>query len=162
MSPEYMAASVCERGHVVTADTKRFPNPRYCDECGATTFQACPLCGEGIQGPTYQRSHLADARVREGWTPPNFCSACGGPFPWVDRAGRIHELENRLSRESLPMAEQLAVREQLEVLRDPDLSEDEQRKRWERVLKLAPGLRENAGELIRTVATAAVLKGLGI
>jgi hypothetical protein len=162
MSPVYMFASVCERGHVVTADAKRFPNPPHCDECGATTLQACPACGEAILGPQHWDSELANVKARKQWVPPKFCRQCGAPFPWVDRTGRIYELENRLVRENLAPAEQLAAREQLQALLDPDLSEDEQRKRWERVFKFAPGLRENAAELVRSVATAAVLRQLGL
>jgi hypothetical protein len=87
---------------------------------------------------------------------PNFCDECGAPFPWVDRQGRIYELQNRLDNEELDPADALAVQEQLEALASTDLDEDEQRKRWGRVKKLAPQLWESSQPLLNTLVAAAI------
>jgi hypothetical protein len=69
-----------------------------------------------------------------------------------------------LDDEDLDDADELAVREQLRALADPNLEEDDERKRWERVRQLAPGLWEKSGAraIIETVASAAIRRHLGI
>ena len=69
-----------------------------------------------------------------------------------------------LDDEDLDPATELSVREQLEALRDPDLSEDEQRKRWERVKSAAPGLWEKSGAraILESVVSTAIRQQLGL
>jgi hypothetical protein len=90
------------------------------------------------------------------YRPPDFCDNCGDAHPWVGRQGRIYELQNRLDSEQLDPADQLTVREQLEALLSADLDEDEQRRRWARVKKLAPQLWESSQPLINTLISTAV------
>jgi hypothetical protein len=94
--------------------------------------------------------------------PPRFCDKCGTPFPWLDRRGRIYELQNMLDRETLGPADALTVREQLEALLDADLSEQEQRQRWERVRRLAPGLWSSGQNILETVMGAETKYELGL
>lgn len=97
-----------------------------------------------------------------GWLRPEFCRECGSPFPWVDRAGRIRHLENLLDDEDLDEATELAVREQLEALANPDLSDEEQRKRWQKVKEAAPGLWGRGANVIEGLVAAAIRHQLGI
>jgi hypothetical protein len=48
------------------------------------------------------------------------------------------------------------AREQLEALLSADLDDDEQRRRWARVKKLAPQLWESSQPLINTLVSAAI------
>jgi hypothetical protein len=74
----------------------------------------------------------------------------------VSRQGRIYELQNRLEGTGLDPADELAAREQLEALMNPDIGEDEERKRWQRVKKLAPQVWESSQPLITTLVNAAL------
>jgi hypothetical protein len=67
-----------------------------------------------------------------------------------------------LDEQDLDEANRLAVREQLELLQDPDLSEEEQAERWRRIKKLAPGFMEAGGRIVESVVTAAVKGSLGL
>jgi hypothetical protein len=69
-------------------------------------------------------------------------------------AGSDYLLQDMLDDEALDPAVELEVREQLEALTDPELSEEEQRERWERVKDLAPSLWEKSGaqKILESVA----------
>jgi hypothetical protein len=156
----YMPAAVCKRGHSQTSDLTGIEIGQRCPDCGATVLTACPECAQRIRG----RLH-ADGVVMPGmYEPPDFCDRCGGPFPWVSRQGRIYELENLLDDEELDPADELAAREQLHALASADLDEDEERRRWERVRKYAPGLWEKSGarSILETVISATIKAQLGV
>jgi hypothetical protein len=158
---EYRPAAICRRGHVQTIDLTHSEVGERCPTCGAKVLTACPTCQARIRG----HYHIPGVvHLDSGYTPPRFCDSCGKPFPWLDRQGRIFELENMLDDEDLDDADELAVREQLRALADPNLEEDDERKRWERVRQLAPGLWEKSGAraIIETVASAAIRRHLGI
>jgi hypothetical protein len=132
-----------------------------CVKCGAKVLTACPTCGHRIRGDY----HVPGVVAIGFETPrPDFCDNCGAAFPWVDRAGRIHELENRLDDEDLDPATELIVREQLEALVDAEMDEKEAARRWKRVRELAPGLWEQSGarRIIETLATEYVKRQLGL
>jgi hypothetical protein len=155
-----MSAAICRRGHVITVRMEQFDQiGERCTTCGARILIACPECGHRLRGEYYVEGVL-------GWsadTPrPSFCDKCGTAFPWVDRQGRIYELQNRLDDEGLDPAIELAVREQLDALLDPDMDEKEAARIWKRVIESAPGLWEKTGakKIIESVATAYVLKQL--
>jgi hypothetical protein len=95
---------------------------------------------------------------------PDFCDNCGAPHPWLSRAGRIYLLQNLLDSERLDPATELEVREQLEALTNPELDEEEQRERWERVRKLAPAFWEKSGArtILETVVSAGIKAALGL
>ena len=90
--------------------------------------------------------------------PPNFCDRCGSAFPWVDRQGRIFELQNKLDDEHLDQATELLVREQLEALLNADIDDEEAARRWKKIKELAPGLWEKSGvrNIIESLVTAYV------
>jgi hypothetical protein len=94
----------------------------------------------------------------------NSCDGCGAPRPWVSREGRIYELENLLDAEDLDPADELAVHEQLQTLVSADLDEDEERRRWERARKYAPGVWEKTGarSILDSVISAAIKSQLGL
>lgn len=138
----------CRRGHFLGQDGIA---DEFCVECGATAVRGCPNCG----APT-------GVLDEEAGKPAGFCRACGGAFPWVTRQGRIYQLENLLARENLDEATELAAREQLEALADPDLSAEEQRERWRRVKKLAPGLWQSGRTIIEGLASAAIRGQIGL
>jgi hypothetical protein len=89
----YTIAALCRRGHVIDLDTGGATELGFCEKCGQRVINACPSCSKPILGP----EAIADAYGNldsEGWTRPEFCGDCGSAFPWVDRQGRIYQLEN--------------------------------------------------------------------
>ncbi len=67
-----------------------------------------------------------------------------------------------LADEKLDPADELTVKEQLEALANPDLSDEEAGKRWGRVKALAPGLWERGQPILESVVTAAIKAQLGL
>ena len=109
----------------------------------------CELCGAPIKG----RAIGTQAVYR----PPMFCDNCGAPHPWLDREGRIHLLENRLEAEGLDPAVRLKVEQQLEALRNPDLTEEEEEVAlWKRFQQLVPAAWAKTGvqQVVTTLVTA--------
>ncbi len=137
----------CRRGHFIGVGPDA---PWFCDDCGAASVTACTSC-----------EALLTVRG-EPPRPPAFCGSCGAPFPWVDRQGRLYQLQNLLDRENLDSAAAIAVREELEALAAPGLSEDEQRERWERIRNLAPGLWKSGRTILEGVVGAAIKAQLGL
>jgi hypothetical protein len=151
----YRAAAVCKRGHLITDDTSRHPEiGQRCTKCGAPVLTACVECGHRIQGD-YHVEGVATIGFAPA-DPPNFCDECGAAFPWVDRQGRIYELQNRLDDEHLDSSSELIAREQLEALLNVDIDDEEAVQRWKKVKELAPGLWEKSGArtIIESLATA--------
>lgn len=140
----YRPAAVCKRGHLVTDDTTRHGEiGNRCTVCGAPVLRACPVCEHRIRGD-YHVEGVAVIGLAPR-SPPNFCDGCGAAFPWVDRQGRIYELQNLLDEEGLDSASELIAREQLEALLNADINEEEAVRRWKKVKELAPGLWEKSG-----------------
>lgn len=155
-----MPAAICRRGHVESTDLSGFSEaPDRCSKCGAEVLYGCPNCDARIRG-YYHVPGVVD--LTGGYEPPQFCDKCGQPFPWLDRQGRIYLLENILDDQDLDPADELTVREQLEALRNPDVSEEEARRRWGRIKELAPGLLKQGKPIIDTVLSAAIRAQLGI
>ena len=78
-----------------------------CPTCGANVLTGCPKCRTRIRG----YYHVPGVTSFTGdYTPPRFCDSCGAPFPWLDRQGRIFELENMLDDEDpmMPQSSQSA------------------------------------------------------
>jgi hypothetical protein len=152
-------ANICRRGHVISvqapADTKGF-----CADCGADVLGRCPSCGQPILGVPAEADAYGTLDYDGSYEPPRFCQKCGAAFPWLDRQGRIYELQNLLDREPVDEATRLTVREQLEALTDPGLTEEEQLKRWQRVRGLAPELFKTGRSIIEGLATAYMKKEL--
>ena len=155
----YTRAAICRRGHWISFDISRSSSD-FCQTCGAAVITACDSCGTGLLGVEIN-SEIVVFRT-EAPQPPRFCEKCGAPFPWLDRAGRIYELQNRLDREQLDPATELTVREQLDALVDPELSDQEQQQRWERVRRLAPGLWSRSQNIVESLASAAIKHELGL
>jgi hypothetical protein len=155
----WTVAAVCRRGHWISFDIRE-QNSDFCAGCGAAVMNACDSCGANIRGVEIDPPVLVIGG--ESSPPPRFCEGCGAPFPWLDRQGRIYELQNMLQREGLDPADELYVREQLDALADPDLSKEQQQERWARVKKRAPGVVAAGGRIIETLASAAARSQLGI
>jgi hypothetical protein len=156
---EYKQAAICKRGHVETSNIERRPINERCAECGARILTQCPSCNFRIRG-----YHLIPGVVHGSYTKPDFCDHCGAAFPWVDRKGRIYELQNRLDDEALDSGTELLVREQLEALINPDLDEADQVKRWGRIKTAAPEflLRAATNPIVTSLLTAEAKKQLGL
>jgi hypothetical protein len=92
-----------------------------------------------------------------------FCDACGSPMPWASRQARLWELENVLQEDpDLSEADRLTIAEQLDALREPDLSEDDQVERWRRIKKVAPSLLGAGLNIFVSVTSAYVQTKLGV
>jgi hypothetical protein len=154
-------AAVCKRGHVINLDAGRVPDPGepsgFCETCGARIVRACRSCEAPLLGVSPSADAYGNLDTEE-WRRPDFCRDCGSPYPWVDRAGRIQHLENLLDNENLDEATDLAVREQLNALADPDVDDKSAQRRWNRVRDLAPGLWEQSGA--RAVLTSLMTEAL--
>ena len=98
------------------------------------------------------------------YRPPDFCVSCGHPFPWLSRRGLLYELENRLLSGELDPADELVVREQLAALAGPDLDDDEQVRRWQRIAGVIPDFWERSGakQIVVNVMTAYVRNKVGV
>ncbi len=117
-----------------------------------------------VPGQMYQVYQFSGRkRLLEGaFRRPGFCSTCGNPFPWIDRSELISELIKKLDDEDLTPDEKLAAREQLEALADPDLPEEEQKERWERVRDMAPKVLAASGRILERLAGEAIRQTLGL
>src|SRR5438874_2068835 len=71
---------VCRNGHVTTDLLHTYPDRglSHCDRCGAATLDRCATCGLEIPGAVHVPGLVPVGRSQ----PPEFCSACGAPFPW--------------------------------------------------------------------------------
>jgi hypothetical protein len=152
-------AAVCKLGHVVRADAYDAPAADaptdYCERCGTRVFHACPSCEEPIRGTPLSAMGLP---MTDSWDRPDFCRRCSTPYPWASREARIRRLVNLIDGANVDSATQLAVREQLEALADPDIDEKTAERRWRKVRELAPGLWEQSGA--RTVLTSVMSEAL--
>ncbi len=155
---DYTHGAACRRGHWASFNVSTgSPAPR-CPECGAEVLTGCPNCGMRLRGVL-----IGGVIGAHGSPPQNFCDKCGGPYPWVDRRGRLWQLENLLDDENISEADRLTVGEQLQALRGGDsVPEEEQRERWQRVKQLAPGLMESGKAIVVTVVSATIQRQLGI
>lgn len=155
-----MAAAVCRRGHTISSDVNIKDSVAKCPTCGASVLTACASCGHRVQG-RYKVESVAS--VSGFYTPPDSCDSCGAPHPWASRQARLWELENLLDdNPDLSEADRLVISEQLQALSNPDLSEDEQVERWQKVKDLAPALFKSSARIVETVTTAFVMKKLGL
>jgi hypothetical protein len=71
---------ICRNGHVITDLLHTYPDRglSHCDRCGAATLDRCATCGLEIPGAVHVPGLVPVGRSQ----PPEFCSACGAPFPW--------------------------------------------------------------------------------
>lgn len=75
----YDIAQICRRGHLINSHFREFPqhNQSFCDQCGERTFTKCLNCRVDIRGTYVASDRYAD------YCQPNFCHACGKPYPWT-------------------------------------------------------------------------------
>ena len=137
---------------------------RFCEKCGDEVETSCRECGAAVLGQMYEILPVTGRKrlIAGAFQRPGFCSGCGGPFPWIDRAELISELVKKLDDEDLTPDEKLKAREQLEALADPDLPEEEQRERWEKVRDLAPKVLTASGRVLERLAGEALRQALGL
>lgn len=158
-------AAICRQGHVASADIDLFEPTSYCQGCGAAVIAACPTCGTPIRGMHYWRgpaSGLKRPLPNYHYERPGFCGSCGEPYPWAGRRESIAELINRLDSEELDPAEKLEAIEELEVLVDPNLPEEEQVQRWEKVRRIAPKVIAGSGRILERIITDAIRQQMGL
>ena len=85
------AASYCMVGHLVLAEPGESParDPIRCPTCDALTISRCPGCQEpipGLDGPGGGAGAApGGAAVPRSPKPPQYCLACGRPFPWTEQ-----------------------------------------------------------------------------
>jgi len=95
---------VCRNGHVITDLLLTFPERglSHCDRCGAATLDRCPTCGRELPGGIFVPGLVPVGLLQ----PPQYCSSCGAPFPWVKHSNYpscsplalLEELLRRLPR----------------------------------------------------------------
>lgn len=73
----YYPAHICDNGHPVSTSAPTCDD-RYCSICGAAVISSCPDCHTMIRGHRYGASGY--------YIIPAYCTACGKPFPWTDKA----------------------------------------------------------------------------
>ena len=75
---------VCLNGHILEdrIDTHPEMESAYCPRCGESTITTCPNCKTQIRGD-YEIEGICNMVNEE--PPPNYCHACGNPYPWTDR-----------------------------------------------------------------------------
>lgn len=119
MQGYYHVSQVCLNGHELTDRIDENPEKesRCCPTCGERTIFACLHCASPIRGE--YESLGFDPDYGRGTTPvPNYCHACGNPYPWTNR----HKETARKMVDDLP---RLSKKEK-EVLKDciDDLVDD--------------------------------------
>ncbi|MGO8837570.1 MAG: DUF2321 domain-containing protein [Limisphaerales bacterium] len=79
----YDTAQVCKNGHAISGYYNKYPDHRqaFCDKCGEVTITQCENCGNAIRGGY----HFDGPVVPPPYQPPNYCHACGRPYPWTIR-----------------------------------------------------------------------------
>lgn len=84
MSGYYDSAQICLNGHVINENYHEYPshNQNHCDKCGEQTIFKCPKCSTEIRGH-YEVSGIGD--LTGSYQAPNFCHACGNPYPWIQK-----------------------------------------------------------------------------
>jgi hypothetical protein len=157
-------AAICRRGHVETYFLKPMDLdkeiPENCPTCGARVLTACPGCGLRIRGDYY----IPGVAVISNYERPSFCDGCGSAFPWATREERIYELENLLDEEDIDEADRVVIQDQLQRLRNSQLSEREERQVWETIKRRA-GKAITSGPVLRVVeglVSAALRQQLGL
>jgi len=84
-------ALACRNGHLINDRSRGDPshNAPWCAICGSETISACPGCREPIAGFYYdKREPFETSAVPSGRSlaqVPQYCHACGRPFPWTER-----------------------------------------------------------------------------
>jgi hypothetical protein len=162
--PFTSGAAFCTRGHVLTRSLKPEPLlPSYakkCVDCGARIIYCCPNCEHRIRGARHYPGFVTKA----GNTRASFCDRCGSAFPWATRQERIYELKNFLESENIDEADLIVIREQLQKLNEPDLTESDEKKIWVVFKSKAHDLILNptVQNLLAGVVSKVVLKDLGI
>lgn len=166
----YAGAAICRRGHVVSFDVRMKAVgdiPRFCKKCGAEVVTHCPTCGEELRGRKWSGPPGSGAAfdilppaATGGYTPPSFCHSCGAAFPWVGRKERIYELENLLAEEGLDEPTRARAEELLRQLARPEIEEDEERKLWQRLKGIVPGLftKDSARTILQSLVSAEILR----
>ena len=85
-------ALACRNGHLINDRSRGDPdrNVPWCSTCGSETISACPGCREPIPGFYYdKRESFVASEPPSGRAlsqVPQYCHACGRPFPWTERA----------------------------------------------------------------------------
>ena len=162
----YSPASVCRRGHVDSPDistggdwledglTQRPPG-KYCSGCGAEVLMGCESCKAPIRGIVKIPGVIVTGR--RPYMPPRFCHSCGLPYPWADRQTRLGEIENLIVRHGLAKgADELELREVIERLGNPELSDEKGVAGWSRVMSYIRHLPSEVGKTAQSIATELV------
>jgi hypothetical protein len=157
-------SAYCTRGHTLTQYLKpqQLPNgyTKKCVTCGADILYCCPKCEHRIRGGHF----TPQVFTRSSPTRPSFCDRCGSAFPWATRQERIFELENFLESENIDEVDLIAIREQLQKLNEPDLTDSEEKKIWTVFKSRSHDLISNPTlqNLLAGIVSKVVLKDLGI
>lgn len=88
----YDLMQVCENGHKITAFGKSKPEDlvERCPQCGAPTITKCKNCGAEIPG----HKHIPGVARLDLSKPPEYCTKCGKPFPWIDKRKEVYKISD--------------------------------------------------------------------
>ena len=157
---EYTTALICEKGHVTSLDYgPTAPQEPYCKECGAKTLSACPKCDSPIHGQYFIPGEID---LMGGYSAPNYCQACGTPYPWT-QARRFALTEIIAEMQHLSAEDRAKLVERLPDLAAVTPQTEGAILRMQRALqKAAPGVAEAARRLLIQYATEEAKKRLGL
>ncbi len=77
----YHSATICRNGHVLSK-YESISN-EFCPKCGEKTYSHCPTCNACIRGLADVEGVLIIGNRK--YNKPNYCYACGGPYPWTEK-----------------------------------------------------------------------------
>src|SRR6266851_10019123 len=91
-SSGYYTAAVCRRGHVESSIVELQESiATRCQRCGAQVLTNCPQCKAPIRGNP--------VGIAMPFEPNDFCTVCGGPFPWASQESIAFHIENTLEEQ---------------------------------------------------------------
>ena len=132
----------------------------YCSLCGEETITGCSVCSVAIRG-IYRTSIPGAVIPDQPFKAPSYCYNCGAAFPWTERRIQAaRELADEI--DDLSDAEKEKLKNSI-----PDLTKDTPQTtlataRFKKLIEKVRGpVTDGLKDIVKTIATEAVKKGLG-
>jgi len=151
---------VCINGHKITEYAESQPESRqsFCADCGEKTIDACPKCGESIQG----HHHMEDVYdFTDDYPVPKHCIHCGAAYPW--QVAAIENLKEIFQESELSLQDREELDKALpDIMRDTPKTESASLKVKRIMAKLRKPLYDVAIKVVTDVASETTKKTLGL